>query len=161
MEHGGKRQRGQRLVGDGRALHWCAQVDGQALDGETFDREAPHGEETGLGPREDIDKRHYSRVDSPQVDCQAVHGGGEAGPQDNAQGRCAEIIRAQASRTEWWWNAGGRGFRRKRLGGAVLELQPRQARVEAATSAERRVRPFLDDPAAVHHDDAVGRANRR
>jgi len=40
-----------------------------------------------------------------------------------------------------------------------IELQRRQAGVEATFLAEPIVRAFLDDPPLVHDDDAVGLAN--
>ena len=55
-----------------------------------------------------------------------------------------------------WYDA---DRRRKRLGGAILELQASQARVEPTARVEARVRSFFDDSPIVHDDDPVGSAN--
>ncbi len=47
----------------------------------------------------------------------------------------------------------------KLSGGAVFELEPRQPRIEAAATSQRRVRAFLDDPSVIHDHDAVRRAH--
>ena len=154
---------GSRSPPDRAAVRRRAQVDrassAQALDGEALDRDARQVDRRSgrasvrprASRRRSVRRRRRSATANRREDGsrrrEPFPQHGHARPAHAVDRRAAEVRRRRS-----WSTA---------LGRAILELQPREAGVEAAARAEARVRAFLDDPAAVHHDDAVGRADGR
>ena len=132
-------------------------LDRQATGGQAFDREA-------------LDHRNPRQ--GGDINFQPILAGAQASREEGGrpQTRCPQIDDAAQQQPsaaerrrrnlERRWEL-RRGPRRQGLSGAILELQPRQPRIEPAAGVEAGVGAFLDDPAIVHDHDAVGSADRR
>jgi hypothetical protein len=134
---------------------------------EAVDRQAQHGEKgdflarkilgDGIDPRE-----HRTQSASGAGEKRRDRSRKEARTQQYAQARhIVALAEHDLARSPRRRSSAERRRGRQRLGGAVLELEACQPRIEAAASIEARMRPFLDDPALIHHDNSVGGAHGR